>query len=177
MKITLDSPLAAGTYTLTLDGAVTPVDPVHPVDPIKPPPVSGGEDIFWGSTNLPFIDTQKVPRSGSFEANGDLGYSVGFIADATRFPNGIILDCLDQTPELRLKDICISAEAHSFTPISKYAANQAPVSDSSQFFLRFGPSQVYYDVALIPGGKYYINFRSTANPREKVSCEFTFSPR
>ena len=120
------------------------------------------------------------PLTGS----GDRGISVQFIADATRFPNGVEIGLVDESQPSKGKDFVISATPYDFTPVSPQATKPGSGSTGGPIYCRFGPirPRTFWgvplpniDVPLTPGQAYYINVR--ASDRGACSAQFVATNR
>ena len=97
----------------------------------------------------------------ALNASGDSGLAIQFVADATKFPFGIVVHIVDETNPGASKQFVVSACAHNFAnPINVYG--DLLLGRAGTIVLRFGSGSVTdlnSDVPLIAGKTYYINFR------------------
>src|ERR1017187_1698338 len=117
-QIILDTSLAPGTYTLTLEGQPVPSPvPIPAPSPVSPPPAATGcanqmrtGDLVWS----PMLDVSLFP-SPILTTSGDLGASIQFTADGAKWPNGITLMMIDDAGGGAFpKDFVISSCPHNF---------------------------------------------------------------
>jgi hypothetical protein len=121
-----------------------------------------GEVFGQGDVNMP-ANLGAFPEHGQALPSSDsFGRAIRFVADATNWPNGIVLGIFDQTAEQLPKDFVISACPHNFTPVNNGSQNcqQIGVAFMGSVSLRYGAPKASYDCALTPGATYYLNFRS-----------------
>ena len=94
-------------------------------------------------------------------AAGDSGTAIRFVADAKKYPLGILVHIVDETNPGVSKQFVVSPCPHNFAnPVNAYGDYAFGVSGT--IVLRFGSGSVTdldSDVPLIAGNTYYINLR------------------
>lgn len=133
-----------------------------------PSEVFAGADANWS----PLTTTQIFPLS-ALSATGDSGRAIKFVADAVAYPHGIIMEVVDQTPQLLPKDAVISNCPHNFSPVGgQSTCVQTDIGNIADIGLLFGGTPAIYDCILTPGATYYLNFRDSITPRGTVYSQF-----
>lgn len=147
--------------------------------PTPQPTTCGPNEVFafpdadWSQS---FTPTQIFPAT-PLRVQGPLGRAVQFVADAVKYPNGITITLVDQSPELLPKVACISECPHSFVPVNNQPTGYKDnLSTFANFDLRFGTAQAWYDCVLVPGKTYYLNFRGMDQTKDAVA-QFSFAPK
>lgn len=158
--------------------------PVFPPQPTLPPaPVGVIPSYSLGNIAWDMHETQLWPIPPLISYHED-GVSISFVADAIKYPQGVLLQLVDEVTGARGKQVVVSEKPHDFTPVSKLAEMPAAASTGGPMYLRFGPAQprLFFgvdlgslDVPLTPGRTYYINFRGTND--KQVSAQFVVYSR
>ena len=177
--ITLDSALPAGTYSLSLVGASPPSPsptPVPVAPPAAPPVVGCGPGEAYGASGQdralnPLEQALWPAGQRDLAASGDLGTAIQFVADAGKYPLGILIHTVDETQPPMSTQMVVSACPHNFSnPINRFA-NYA-FGGAGTIVLRFGNGGSVTDLngdVPCPGGIYYINFREWKAPGDTSS--------
>lgn len=172
------------------DGTVTPpvVPPVQPpvVPPMQPPATPPAPPIVppAGALLMPVWDLREVILIPVPPATGS-EICLPFVADAAKYPRGILLKGIDEHQPTIPKDFVVSAQPFSFVPVTPAAIHEGAGTYAGPLNLRFGATGVAkkpYDVLLLPGQAYYINIREykapgDTSPRGPVWCQFACQAR
>ena len=180
--------LPAG-FTCSAVGQPPPAPPPAVVQPPAPIPapatiegaacgageVMASGDRVWSPLND--VTLWPIPP---VTGSGDSGRAIQFVADSVKYPRGVRLVLIDETPS-GPNDHVISECPHRFAPVNGQASCMASgVGSYGGLYPRFGATQVAlqsYDCLLTPGRTYYLNFRNYSTPRGTVSSQFVIYKR
>lgn len=150
----------------------TPV-PTPPPPPPPPPPVTGcGPGETYGASGQdrvlnPLEQALWPAGQRDLAASGDSGTAIQFVANAGKYPLGILVHTVDETQPPMSTQMVVSNCPHNFShPINQYA--DYAFGGAGTIVLRFGNggsvTDINGDVPLVAGQTYYINFREWNAP-------------